>query len=273
MAKQSGIHQLNGKLRGVSYYRQKYVKDGLARTINEGMSDRVKNAPEYANTRKNASEFGASGSTVGAGIRVLSKKWRYILNPFATGMAQKDMLRILKQDTTGDWGERGFEGAAWKDALCAAITAQSKNSFVQDVKPLPVAVKAATTAGNVAVISNTPYVATDFQNLAARGAEGIVIELYRVKVTPSTFVDPEVGYSKATSDFVLVSDSGQIEIGGAGDINLAGSFKGTIAEFQDDAPDMSAMLMVCLPYKVINNTAYTLQELCSARIIRPEVQE
>lgn len=273
MAKQSGIHQLNGKLRGVSYYRQKYVKDGLARTINEGMSDRVKNAPEYANTRKNASEFGASGSTVGAGIRVLSKKWRYILNPFATGMAQKDMLRILKQDTTGDWGERGFEGAAWKDALCAAITAQSKNSFVQDVKPIPVSVSAASTAGQVSVSFVINYTQGDFQNLAARGAEGIIIELYRVKITPATFIDPEVGYSKATSDFIFVDGSDMIEIGSTGSMDLSNSIPGSLTDFADDAPSMFAMLMVCLPYKMINNTPHTLQELCSARIIRPEVQE
>lgn len=42
MAKQSGIHQIKGKVGEMSYYKQSGVSSGLIRSINPSMSGRVK---------------------------------------------------------------------------------------------------------------------------------------------------------------------------------------------------------------------------------------
>lgn len=265
MAKQSGIHQLRGKMRGVSYYSQKYVEGGLARSINEGLSQRVKTAPEYENTRKNAREFGASGSTTGAAIRPLSQRWRYVLNPFATGFANKAMLLQLKQDTTGDWGERGFEGDAWKSALRNAINSQVKNDFLQYFVKIGATLTGLTSDGVATISSETAFTARDFAEIKALGAEGITFELYALDVQSSIFVDPEIGYSRATSKISKLIGTTDIEIGDADTINLGGT---TDSGFENlDSPHTGAyacMLVVAKPFVVVNNTKHVLQELCSA---------
>ena len=61
MAKQSGLHQLRGKVGEHSYYRQTGISSGLVRSINQGMSARVKNDEAFLNTRLNNAEFGQAG--------------------------------------------------------------------------------------------------------------------------------------------------------------------------------------------------------------------
>lgn len=58
MARQRGPHQLSGKINNLCYYEQKGIRGGLVRRINEAMSERVKSAPEFANTRNANSRFG-----------------------------------------------------------------------------------------------------------------------------------------------------------------------------------------------------------------------
>lgn len=106
MAKQSGIHQLRGKVGNMKYYGMKGVDGGLVQSINEGMSNRVKTGAEYANTRRNNSEFGMAASTAGAAVKSLSLRWRYLLKPFATAAFAKDMLAAAKGYGTGAWGTR-----------------------------------------------------------------------------------------------------------------------------------------------------------------------
>lgn len=108
MAKQSGIHQLRGKVGGMKYYGMKGVEGGLVQSINEGMSERVKNGAEYANTRRNNSEFGMAASTAGAAIKSLAQRWRYLLVPFATANAAKVLYASAKGVTTEKWGSRAI---------------------------------------------------------------------------------------------------------------------------------------------------------------------
>lgn len=105
MAKQKGLHKLAGKVDDQSYY---YSKNGgyQSRKINPGIGERVKSAPEYANTRLNNAEFGAAGACAGAMIREVNKRWRYILISNATGLMVKEIKALMEQDTTSPWGQR-----------------------------------------------------------------------------------------------------------------------------------------------------------------------
>lgn len=58
MAKQRGIHQISGTVNNLTYYEQKYVRGGLIRRVNEGMSNRLKTDPAFANTRSKNAIFG-----------------------------------------------------------------------------------------------------------------------------------------------------------------------------------------------------------------------
>lgn len=58
MAKQRGIHQISGTINNLTYYEQKYVRGGLIRRVNEGMSERLKTDPAFVNTRSKNAIFG-----------------------------------------------------------------------------------------------------------------------------------------------------------------------------------------------------------------------
>lgn len=58
MAKQRGIHQISGTVNNLTYYEQKYVRGGLIRRVNEGMSERLRSDPAFENTRRKNAVFG-----------------------------------------------------------------------------------------------------------------------------------------------------------------------------------------------------------------------
>lgn len=106
MAKQSGIHQLRGKVGDMSYYRQAGVESGLVRRINEGMSARVKNSPEYANTRLNNEEFRTAAKIAAAASHSVIPAWRSMFRRFAQANMVKRIQEQIKMDTTHAWGNR-----------------------------------------------------------------------------------------------------------------------------------------------------------------------
>lgn len=106
MAKQSGIHQLRGKVGDMSYYRQAGVESGLVRRINEGMSARVKNSPEYANTRLNNEEFRTAAKIAAGASHSVIPAWRSMFRRFAQANMVKRIQEQIKMDTTHSWGNR-----------------------------------------------------------------------------------------------------------------------------------------------------------------------
>lgn len=106
MAKQSGIHQIRGKVGEMSYYQQAGVNAGLVRRINQGLSDRVKTAVEFANTRLNNAEF-KTASLVGAAVgHSVIPAWRSMFRRFAQANMVKRLKELIKEDTAHPWGLR-----------------------------------------------------------------------------------------------------------------------------------------------------------------------
>lgn len=108
MAKQSGIHQIRGKVGGRSYYRTKGVEEGLSRSINQGMSARVKNGEEYANTRLNNAEFKNANAIATAAFNSVNSRKRGMMRNFAIAAMTKAALEDIKKGT-GAWGARKSE--------------------------------------------------------------------------------------------------------------------------------------------------------------------
>lgn len=263
MAKQSGIHQLRGKVGNMKYYGMKGVKGGLVQSINEGMSERVKTDAAYANTRLNNAEFGGAGSTAGAIIRSLSQRWRYLLVPFATGKLAKDVRNIMMQDTGGAWGERGLIGASWQKGLAEKVTAYSKNPS-DDFSGLTIGCNFDSDAGMSLDITST----TDFHNdrLEALGCTGVRVVTLAGAVETSAYDDGVHQYIPAVSDF-KVGDTHDFDFANA---STASAQRADIKSASQEDNRLYGGLVVLLPYKTVNNVKYIMQELCSFVMVAAE---
>lgn len=131
MAKQSGIHQIKGKIGEHSYYRQTGVSGGLIRSINQGLSARVKADAAYANTRLNNQEFGAAANTAALLGQMVTPKFRPMILPFSQSRMAKEVLRLARENSDS-WGQRTVSSAQTAQ-LAAILAAQSKRSSTEFV--------------------------------------------------------------------------------------------------------------------------------------------
>lgn len=100
MAKQSGLHQIRGKVGDFSYYKQSGVSAGIIRGINQGMSSRVKTGDEYANTRRNNKEFANACEIAASFGACVVPKWRPMFLTFSQAAIAKAVLSFIKEDDT-----------------------------------------------------------------------------------------------------------------------------------------------------------------------------
>lgn len=264
MAKQSGLHQLKGKVDGYSYYRQSGVKAGLMRRINEGMSARVKTSEEFANTRLNNSEFGNAADVAKVLASVITPKFRPMFLNFSQAKLTKSLLALIKQ-ATGDWGQRAL-AAGDVAAVCDAVNMLAKNDFAVLCDQIESA--AGTSTGN----SNISCQFTDdnAQNLAAIGADGITIKASLVCIHAGQYSAADKRYvasfpevvNNFTEDIVVADmpTSGNYE-----DSAVASSIPGTTA--------LSISLVILMPYRTINNKKHILQEKCTFKMVPTVIAE
>ena len=260
MAKgQSTFRQL-GKIDGRKYYQVKGVDGIVSQSINQGMSNRVKNDAAYANTRLNNAEFGGAGSTAGAITRALSQKWRYLLVPFATGKIAKDVRAIMMQDSTGKWGQRGLTGTTWQAALAEKISAYSKNS-VDDYTDVSFLTMFSSETG----LQVTTIIGAGIQNdnLVALGCDGVRVIPVGGVLEASVFDSNSQKYAPANIDVVL-GNALDMDFGSSEDAQLK------IADIKVTAQADNKLyfgLFVMLPYKMVNGQKYIMQEHCSFKMV------
>lgn len=258
MAKQSGLHQIRGKVGEHSYYRQSGVASGLIRSINQGLSSRVKTGDEYANTRLNNAEFGAAANVAGLLGRMITPKYRPMILPFSQSILAKDVLELAKNHA-GFWGQRTIT-ADDTPAIAAALTRLSKLS-VADLVDLGF------TRASATIVSVSGVFSAEIVNdLAALGVDGI---MYKI----STYTLDSGQYNSAT-DHIL-----------RGDLRLINSINQTLAiSAGGPSVDIDEQLtvsqtpagpnrvrhqfavVILMPYRTLNNTNYILQELCRFQV-------
>lgn len=263
MAKgQSTFRQL-GKIDGRKYYQVKGVDGIVSQSINQGMSNRVKNDASYVNTRLNNAEFGGAGSTAGAITRALSQKWRYLLVPFATGMIAKDVRAIMMQDSTGKWGQRGLTGTTWQAALADKISSYSKNS-VADYSNLTLDANFDSSLGLKAIIS----VGTGLRNekLETIGCTGVRFVVLAGVIEASTFDASSNKYKVAFTD-MSTSETLDVDFGAEG---TEGVTKSDIKITAQADNKLYCGIAVMLPYKEVNGEKYIMQEHCSFKMVAAE---
>lgn len=132
MAKQSGLHQIKGKVGEFSYYKQTGVSGGLIRSINQGMSARVKTDEAYANARLNNQEFGAAANVAALLGKCVTPKFRPMILPFSQSKMSKEILKVAREHTE-NWGQRVVTSEDTA-RLCDILSAMSKRDVSEFVK-------------------------------------------------------------------------------------------------------------------------------------------
>ncbi len=264
MAKQLGIHQIRGKVGGRSYYKTKGVEDGISRSINPGMSARVKNGDEYANTRLNNAEFGNANKIATAAFNSVNTRKRGMMLNFAIAAMTKVALEDIKQGT-GVWGAR--KPATVLDSLiCDLLEKHAKggsydNMFgVATVEPL-------TSTGSVSITFDVDAAQVNalldlgidgFQIITSKCLAGeiLVDGAPRLYAGHALNVQPPLALERGTDATV------EIVISVADPVNVGMSPSGfTFA--QEDPNHGFYAVCTFLPFRQHGASRYTLQEYCT----------
>ena len=257
MAKQSGIHQLKGKVRDMSYYRQKGVVDGLARSINQGLSKRVKEDAAYANTRLNAAEFGTAGSFAGAVIRSISDRQRAMLKDFATGQLAKVARDLINKNTTAPWGSRYPQLSLFSSLLRDTVNSYAKNDFASYVGGVW-DVEASLSEDGMTATPNVELPSGWGSYFAAKGATGAFVQMFGYKVSINA---PGVGVLRSDSVVEMIADD-DFTIGESSTITTPATIKASLTDESLEI-EFSNILVVVKPYKQVGDHKYIMQELCT----------
>lgn len=275
MAKQVGIHQIRGKVEGRSYYRQAGVADGLSRSINQGLSDRVKNSPEYANTRLNNAEFKRANRLATLAFRSIYPSWRSMYRRFAVANMTKRFLELVKGGT-GSWGLRYplvELGGAFEDVLLNyAKNGEYQGQFgdiSKESNPFEVNIGGQTFSQNLPTITQS-LTRESAASMAAQGINGL--NIYSRTVYVACDEDVIMSMSIPTKVSVGVSASAEWEPSEEtfDALDLANNqviaptpIKTQIAA----APNAGVYLVhVMVPYRTINGVSHELQELATYEI-------
>lgn len=256
MAKQSGIHQLRGKVGEHSYYRQSGIVPGLMRSINQGMSARVKTAEEYANTRLNNVEFGAAGNVAGLLGQMVVPKFRPMVLPFSQSKMAKDILKVAREHTA-NWGQRVVTSEDTQK-LCDILTSTSKraaNEFVYIAIARPSLSTATLEVG---------YTKDQSTIMNSLGIDAITVSARQFDLATGQWVPQagimSTGYSYLNDSADPLSDqsvSSGSAVDNAEDINV----KNFIPEANHSGHQI--VVFVVMPLRKVNGISHVLQEYCS----------
>ncbi len=256
MAKQSGLHQIKGKIGEHSYYRQTGVSGGLIRSINQGLSDRVKNDEAYSNTRLNNQEFGAACNVAAILGKCVTPKFRPMILPFSQSKMAKEILKVARANTE-NWGQRVVTSSDTAK-LCEILTSMSKRDAKEFVTNI-----VNRTSASIANVGSS-YTAEQASLMSSLGINELSVAC--------------AIYDLGTGQWVPYA--GEMSTGYIGHIESTNTFTsqaivaGTGANGDDDldadtfvpAPNHAGhqiVVFVVLPARVINSVPHILQEFCS----------
>lgn len=253
MAKQSGLHQIRGKVGEHSYYRQTGVESGLIRSINQGLSNRVKTAAEYANTRLNNAEFGQACRIAGVLGQLVIPKYRPMVLPFSQSKMARILIDFIKT-TSGTWGQRNLVTTDVGIVL-EAINATHKNN------PDDWGLSFDIDDNDKFVISGESTVFTS--KLASIGAAGVDFVVLACRPWIGTYSSSDNKYAQSFARANIYE----------GNITPPTDTLRIDFEFRAAPPtgwpaiSMDFFVVVILPYREVDRTPYTLQEHCTFKAI------
>lgn len=258
MAKQSGLHQIKGKVGGFSYYRQSGVNSGLLRRINEAMSGRVKTGDEYTNTRLNNAEFRNAADVAKILGQTITPKYRPMILPFSQSKLTADLLGLIKQ-VEGNWGERNVV-ASQASLVLEALNKLAKNDFAGMYGQVRVALDGES-SDTVGMDLSDDVI----NNLRGLGIDGVIFSVRSFCLGAGQYSAvigkniPSMLSRVAATDQDITATSGA-------------SFE-AVVNFDNTLPvgfeAIPMYVIVALPYRTINSVKHTLQEYCSFTAVSP----
>lgn len=264
MAKQSGIHQLRGKVGEMSYYRTKGVNDGVARRINQGMSQRVKTGDEYANTRLNNAEFKNANAIATAAFNSVNSRKRGMMRNFAVAEMTKRALEDIKQGEQA-WGVR-MPVTELDQLICDMLENYAKGGKYNG----EYGVITDTSLGSDGVFSVGITIDTQLaQSLKSLGID-------RLLFVPSKALAGEIvvdGLPRLFSGMAIggpapvvlnVSEETKVTITGSLSTPTSVGMSPSGYEFAKSDPKHGFYSVISiLPARVVGSQVYTMQELCT----------
>ena len=256
MAKQSGLHQIRGKVGEHSYYKQTGVSAGLIRSINQGLSARVKSGEEYANTRLNNSEFGAACNVAGLLGKAVVPKFRPMVLPFSQSKMAKQVLALAK-NAGGSWGQRVVPAA--NSAELAAILQSTAKRDYQEFVSLQVTSGESLNAYHLAIEIS----AEQSTFMASLGIDKVQILGCGYNIGTGKYdatlrkVSPGVIFRQFADSVTPSVDAGQSE---------TDAIDFTMLPYNPSAANLNGqqiVVAVVMPIRTINNVDHILQEYCS----------
>lgn len=262
MAKQSGLHQIRGKVGEHSYYKQTGITAGLIRSINQGLSSRVKDSDEYANTRLNNAEFGGAASVAGALGSMVVPKYRPMILPFSQSKMAKKILELAKQNA-GVWGQR-VVSASDTERLAEILTEQSKLRL-DDFATVGVNLTSATEGDFEVTVSVDQISMMLSLGIDALSLTAVQIDLATGKYSSVT--------KKIQKSFVMRKNSAvvldNLDLTPGSTIEFSEGF--TYAPFNPPhtiANGHQLVVFVLMPLREVNDVYHVLQEYCSFKAIK-----
>lgn len=267
MAKQSGLHQIRGKVGEHSYYRQTGISAGLIRSINQGMSSRVKESDEYANTRLNNREFGGACSVAGALGSMVLPKFRPMILPFSQSNMAKKILELARQNA-GNWGER-VVSTSDTERLAEILTEQSKLRL-DDFMTVGVTVSSATAGAFTA-----EYSADQANTMASLGIDAVTLTAVQIDLATGKYssvtkkIQKSIAIRKASASVLGESNIQP----GTGDSATEGFSYAAFNPPHTIANGHQLVVFVLMPLRDVNGIYHVLQEYCSFKAIKlPEYE-
>lgn len=256
MAKQSGIHQIRGKVGEMSYYSQTGVSSGLLRKINQGLSDRVKTSEEYANTRLNNTEFGAAANVAGLLGQMVQPKFRPMVLPFSQSKMAKEILKIARQHTQ-NWGQRVVTSEDTAK-LCDILSSTSKRN-INEFLSVSVTRETAASANLSAAFSDDQASLMASLGINEISVNAVQIDLATGQWNPLA-LEMATGYFYRRDAAQPFANTGvEAGTGASGDSDI------DVAAFVPEANHAGHQIVVfvALPARTINGVSHVLQEYCS----------
>lgn len=260
MAKQSGLHQIRGKVGEHSYYSQSGVSSGLIRKINQGMSQRVKTDEAFANTRLNNAEFGQACRVASCLIQHITPKYRTMLLTFAQAKAAKKIIERIKDDATHNWGERTYYDATGE------ITSQILNSLAKsNFSELPFSFNKPSQLGDDGEIVIDESMGQYLRSLGCNGAD---IRVWNCRPIIGDYFDGQYGPCSSRR-----LNAAQLDYS-VGDDRVLESLSSTFpiqTPAGTNSHNVSFVLVVVLPYKTVGETKHIMQEYCTFGVVTPDI--
>ena len=255
MAKQIGLHQIKGRVGDHAYYRQTGVRNGLIRSINQGLADRVKNGAEYANTRLNMAEFGQACRIAGVYGKLVVPKWRPMFLAFSQSKLSKKIVALVKQGT-GNWGERSVAPASLP-LVAGYLGEMSKLPFSDLCGVAADEITVTAGSGGALDVTGQIHITDDNINtLLSFDADGIIIKMLANGIEVGNYNAPAKEYAPSTV-LAQVSDEGGFTEAADNEISVhiprPTSTSGTAA---------LVVTFIAMPYRTVNNVKHILQEQC-----------